>query len=97
MLLLDNYFNLCIYDDINSRQLWRRSVVFIVNFEHISHLALSVSIINFEQINAGWVSKHTQRYSNGDFKTFLYIQIHIKIIPFKFHILNQKKCRVIFP
>ena len=28
---------------------------FIVNFEHISHLCSSVSIVNFEQINAGWV------------------------------------------
>ena len=34
---------------------WRRSGVFIVNFEYISHLA-SVSIVNFEQINAGWVA-----------------------------------------
>ena len=30
----------------------RRSGVFIVNLEHISHL---VSIVNFEQVNAGWV------------------------------------------
>ena len=28
--------------------------VFIVNFEHISHLCSSVSIVNFEQVNAGW-------------------------------------------
>ena len=28
------------------------SGVFIINFEHISHL---VSIVNFEQVNAGWV------------------------------------------
>ena len=30
---------------------WRRSGIFIVNFEHISRL---VSIVNFEQVNAGW-------------------------------------------
>ena len=30
----------------------RGSGIFIVNFEHISHL---VSIVNFEQVNAGWV------------------------------------------
>ena len=30
--------------------------VFIVNFEHISHLVRSsVSIVNFEKVNAGWV------------------------------------------
>ena len=28
--------------------------VFIVNFEHISHLCSSVSIVNFEKVNAGW-------------------------------------------
>ena len=31
--------------------------VFIVNFEHISHLCPSVSIVNSGQVNAGWV-KH---------------------------------------
>ena len=32
----------------------RRVGVFIVNFEHISHLCFSVSIVKFEQVNAGW-------------------------------------------
>ena len=32
----------------------RRSGVFIVNFEHISHLVPSVSTVNFEQIFALW-------------------------------------------
>ena len=36
------------------RRQWRGSGVFIVNFEHISHLVLVVSIVNFEQVNAGW-------------------------------------------
>ena len=31
-----------------------KTKVFIVNFEHISHLCSSVSIVNFEQVNAGW-------------------------------------------
>ena len=34
------------------RRQWPRSGVFIVNFEHISHL--SVSIVNFEQVNSSW-------------------------------------------
>ena len=33
---------------------WRCFGGFIVNFEHISHLCSSVSIVNFEQVNAGW-------------------------------------------
>ena len=40
------------------RRQWRRSGVFIVNFEHITFLPCSsVSIINFEQVNTGWVEK----------------------------------------
>ena len=33
---------------------WRRFGVFIVNFEHISHLCSSVFIVNLEQLNADW-------------------------------------------
>ena len=33
---------------------WRRSGVFSVNFEHIFTRCSSVSIGNFEQVNAGW-------------------------------------------
>ena len=34
---------------------WRRSGVFIVNFEHISHLFPSVFVVDFEQVNVVWV------------------------------------------
>ena len=34
----------------NNKTLERRSGVFIVNFEHVSHLFL-VSIVDFEQVN----------------------------------------------
>ena len=35
-----------------SKRHWRRFGVFIVNFEHISHLCSSVSIVNFvNQVN----------------------------------------------
>ena len=36
------------------RRQWPRFEGFIVNFEHISHLYSSVSIVNLEQVNAGW-------------------------------------------
>ena len=39
----------------NKRRHWHRFGVFIVNFEHISHLCSSDSIVNFEHIIAGWV------------------------------------------
>ena len=38
---------------IPERCQWPGSGIFIVNFEHISHLA-DVSFVNFEQVNAGW-------------------------------------------
>ena len=31
-----------------------KTMPFIVKFEHISHLCSNVSIVNFEQVNAGW-------------------------------------------
>ena len=34
--------------------LWRHFGSFVGNFEHISHFCSSVSIVNFEQVNAGW-------------------------------------------
>ena len=36
------------------RRQCRRFGGFIVNFEHISHLCSGASIVNFEQVNAGW-------------------------------------------
>ena len=42
---------------------WCRFGVFIVNFEHISHLCSSVSIVNFEHVIASWfVSKKTMQW-----------------------------------
>ena len=34
--------------------MWRRFGGFIFNLEHILHLFSSVSVVNFEQVNAGW-------------------------------------------
>ena len=37
------------------RQLLQSYIRIVLNFEHISHLVLpNVSIVNFEQVNAGW-------------------------------------------
>ena len=36
---------------IPEQRYWRRSGVFIVNFEHFYYLFSSVSIIEFEQVN----------------------------------------------
>ena len=37
------------------RRYWRRSGVFIVNIEHISHLVLVASVVTFEHVILGWV------------------------------------------
>ena len=39
--------------------------VFIVNFEQVSHIALVVSIVDFEQVNTGWVILNYQRKGVG--------------------------------
>ena len=36
------------------RRQWRRSGIFIVNFERISHFALVFHCSNFKVVNAGW-------------------------------------------
>ena len=41
-----------------------RTTPFIVNFEYISQLCSSVSIVNFEQVNADWAffNEHVPMY-----------------------------------
>ena len=51
--------------------LWCDFGGFIVNFEHILHLCYSVSIVNFEQVNACWVTFHSRKiFYPENFKVF---------------------------
>ena len=44
-----------IFSNFLLRKYWRRSGVFIVNFEHISHFVLLfLLLVNFEQLNTKW-------------------------------------------
>ena len=61
---------------------WRHSGVFIVNFEHISPLFSSVSIVEFEQVNVCWnehienmcVNEHKWKYQNCNWgKTYFVV------------------------
>ena len=58
---------------VNNKYTRTTPIVFIVYFEHISHLVLVFSIVNFEQVNAGWaVTLHQQdlcRYNNPNEST----------------------------
>ena len=38
----------------HTRATWRCFGVFIVNFEHISHLVLVFLLVTFEQVNVRW-------------------------------------------
>ena len=53
----------------------RRSGVFIVNFEHISHLCSSVSVVNFEHVIAGWI--RTSGEKNWQPEAYLGAQQHL--------------------
>ena len=48
--LMENFIFLC------SGCQWRRSGVFIVNFEHVSHLVLVFPSLTLSKRNAGWVA-----------------------------------------
>ena len=41
----------------------RRPSVFIVNFEHVSHLFPNASIIDFEQVNVSWGERKTDSFT----------------------------------
>ena len=40
---------------------WHHFGGFIVNFEHISHLCSSISVVNFEHVIADWVKMTLRR------------------------------------
>ena len=48
---------------------WRR-FGFFINFEHISHLCSSVSIVNFEHVIAGWVPNYFRLSTSGKPRDF---------------------------
>ena len=72
------------------RRHWCHFGGFIINFAHISHLCSSVSIVNFEQVNAGCTFTFT--FDNfGDtqrMKWFLIYNIR--------HTLQQQKHKIDF-
>ena len=55
----------------------RHFVVFIANFEKISHINLSVSIVNFEQGNTGWVIAMCLIYSKFEFHLIHLLLSHL--------------------
>ena len=42
-------------NDANIFKVDNKKSVFIANIEHMSHLVLVFLLLNFEQVNAGWV------------------------------------------
>ena len=68
------YFSLSlffVYESLCKK--WRSFGGFIVNFEHISHLYSSVSIVNFDYVIAGWVIRqHTSKYPGWPYYTYIH-------------------------
>ena len=62
------------------RRHWRRSGVFIVNFEHISHLCSSVSFVNFEHVIAGWACIFIIHCSYRHHKCFISASISLRVV-----------------
>ena len=59
--------------------------MFKINFEHISHLCSSVSIVKFEQVSAGWdaevnASKHKARKNKSWEKAVLTDKTNLMIM-----------------
>ena len=44
--------------------------VFIVNFEHISHIFSSVSVVDFEQVNVSWEVAGATYQSTSNFTNY---------------------------
>ena len=44
----------------------RHSGVFIVNFEWISHIVLALPLLDFEQVNTGWIRPNRNYYCDHE-------------------------------
>ena len=72
------------------RRQWRRPGVFIVNYEHISHIFSSVFIVDFEQVNVCWVDsgeghqwsswKSLSKFTMLDFKKLSRYMKRLKLV-----------------
>ena len=69
---------------------WRRSGVFIVIFEHISDL--SVSTVNFKQVNAGWENKQVPYLHCGPLEK-VNINPFVPDAPFLYHLKTLHQLR----
>ena len=82
------------------RRQWRRSCVFIVNFEYISHVFSRVSIVNFKQVNVSWVENSNLQVLELALELkivcFVVSVNPVNIYLFKFNNRNTRKWREIF-
>ena len=82
------------------RRQWHRSCVFIVNFEHISHVFSRVSIVNFKQVNVSWVENSNLQVLELALELkivcFVVSVNPVNIYLFKFNNRNTRKWREIF-
>ena len=80
------------------RRQWRRSGVFIINFEHISHLFLVFLFFDFEQVTVRWILLFVY-YKNGILSLLiseysLFPVIQIALLNW-FHVFKSFLCKII--
>ena len=90
------------------RYLHTKGMMLIPRFKNKADYASSIFGTNFTVVTVPYFSLPIKfffikdiffllRYANADLKISLYILNHIKMIPWKFCILNRKNSRVIYP
>ena len=76
------------------RRQWRRFGVFIINFEHISHLCSSVSIVNFEHVIAGW--DFLRKINKIMEQPLYFINVNVKLTRTQMHLGLQLDNKLLF-
>ena len=68
---------------ISEQRHWRRSGVFIDSFEQISHTrTISISIVDLEQVKAGWLSYHYVI----NFDVYIMSGLYVRLLEFLYFI-----------
>ena len=68
---------------IETLEQWRHFSRFFVNFEHISHLPSSVSIVNFENVIAGWEGILLKKILLKELSTDLHYNLNLRTLFFR--------------
>ena len=74
---------------IETLEQWRCFSSFFVNFEHISHLPSSVSIVNFGHVIADWEGILLKKILLKELSTDLHYNLNLRTLFFRCFLLAQ--------